>query len=140
MNANPNFFESCKLQINGMAFPLPGEVVALINAGAVVVDIREEIETEIKAFGLENIIYLQHHDFEAKWSSLPTGKPLILADSSGIWSKQYAQLLKTNGFSEVGCLAGGFTAWFQDGFPVKNGKYAELNGPCPCMIKPHERK
>ena len=135
-----SIFNSCKLQIDGISYPLPGEVGLLMLEGAILVDLRETIETEIKAFGVENICYLPHSAFEEKWSTLPTDKPLILADSVGIWSKKYATFLKTKGYNEVASLAGGFADWLHDGLPVKPGKYAPLNGPCPCMIRPHERK
>ena len=123
-----------------MPFVLPAEVGSLMREGAVLVDLRETIETEIKAFGVEQIFFLPHSEFEEKYSLLPVDKPLILADSVGIWSKKYALLLKSKGFKEVASLAGGFADWLQDGMPIKPGKYAPLNGPCPCMMRPHERK
>ena len=115
-------------------------MIPLVQQGAVFVDLREELETEIKTFGIEPIVYLPHSDFDEKWGTLPLEKQLILADSVGIWSKKTMTFLQTKGFSQVASLAGGFADWEKDGFPVKAGKCEELNGPCLCMIKPHERK
>lgn len=135
-----NLFQKCKLQIDGISYVLPSEVISLLQQGATLVDLREEMETEIKAFGIEQVVYLPHIDFEEKWGTLPLEKQLILADSVGIWSKKAAAFLHSKGYSQVASLAGGFTDWEKDGFPVKAGKYQPLNGPCLCMIKPHERK
>ena len=135
-----NLFQNCKLQISGIFYVLPAEVIPLLQQGAVLVDLREEVETDIKLFGVEPIIYLPHYEFDEKWEILPLGKPLILADSVGIWSKKAAVTLQSKGYVEVASLAGGFNEWDKDGFPVKSGKCQPLNGPCLCMIKPHEKK
>ena len=135
-----NISDNCRLNIEGISYPLPQEVLLLLRRGAVLVDLREEVETGIRAFGLEHIIYLPHSEFEDGWRSLPLDKPLILADSVGIWSKRYAMFLGSIGYNNVGSLAGGIADWEKDGFPVKAGRYQPLNGPCPCMIRPKERK
>jgi rhodanese-related sulfurtransferase len=133
-------FDSCKLKIDGLVYPLPGEVPVLLQRGAFLIDLREEIETEIRAFGVEHIIYLPHSEFEQRWESLPLDKPLIMADDVGIWSKKYALFLKSKGYGNISSLAGGIADWEKDGLPVKAGKYQPLNGPCPCMIVPREKK
>lgn len=135
-----NLFQNCKLQINGICYVLPAEVIPLLQQGAVIVDLREEVETDIKSFGVEPIIYLPHNQFDEKWNTLPLEKPLILADSVGIWSKKAAATLQSKGYMQVASLAGGFNEWDKDGFSVKAGKCRPLNGPCLCMIKPHEKK
>ena len=134
------FFQHCKLQIDGIPYVLPSELISLLQQGAILVDLREELETEIKTFGLEKVYYLPHMDFDERWETLPLDKPLILADSVGIWSKNKAAFLKSKGYDQVASLAGGFADWDKDGFPVKDGKCEVQNGPCLCMIKPHERK
>jgi rhodanese-related sulfurtransferase len=128
------------LRIDGISFPLPKEVPYLLQQGAVLVDLREEMETEIRAFRIERIVYLPHSEFEEKWVTLPLVQPLILADAVGLWSKHYAVFLRSKGYLDVASLAGGIADWEKDGMPMKAGKYMPLNGPCPCMIKPHERK
>jgi rhodanese-related sulfurtransferase len=133
-------FGSCHLKIDGIAFPLPSEVPELLGRGAFLVDLREELETEIRAFGVEQIIYLPHSGFEEKWESLPLDRPLILADAVGLWSRHFAAFLHARGHTNVASLAGGITDWERDGLPMKAGKYMPLNGPCPCMIVPNERK
>jgi hydroxyacylglutathione hydrolase len=133
-------FRNCKLQIDGIAYVLPSEAIPLIQQGAVLIDMREEVETDIKSFNLDSVIYLPHDRFEEKWESLPLDKPLILADSVGIWSKNAVITLKSKGFTDIASLAGGFNEWDKDGFPVKSGRCQPLNGPCLCMIKPHEKK
>ena len=92
-----HFFSRCKIQIDGIAYVLPGEVPGLLHDGAMMIDIREELETDIKAFGVERVIYLPHHEFEEKWNTLPAEKPLILADSVGIWSPRLSGLLGAKG-------------------------------------------
>jgi rhodanese-related sulfurtransferase len=135
-----NFFGHCKLQIDGISFVLPGEVPGLLASGAMIIDLREEIETEIRAFGVERIMYLPHTEFEEKWRSLPLDQPLILADAVGLWSKKYALILRSRGYDNIASLAGGISEWEKDGLPMKACRYDPLNGPCLCMIKPHERK
>jgi rhodanese-related sulfurtransferase len=135
-----NLFEHCRLNIDGIPFVLPSEVLQLIGKGAVLVDLREEVEVDIKSFGVDNLVYLNHYDFDEKWESLPLDKPLILADSVGIWSKKAAASLLSKGYPEVASLAGGFNDWDRDGFPVRTGRCRPLNGPCLCMTKPHEKK
>lgn len=135
-----NLFQNCKLQIEGISYVLPSEVSSLLQMGATLVDLREEMETDIKAFGIAQVIYLPYMEFEQKWETLPIDRHLILVDSVGIWSKKATSFLQSKGFSKVASLAGGFTDWEKDGFPVRAGKFEPLNGPCLCMIKPHERK
>ena len=136
----PDFFQNCSLKIDRIPYPLPKEVLELLGAGAILVDLREEFDTEIRAFGVEHITYLPHTEFEQKWESLPLDKPLILADAVGLWSRKYAVFLRTKGYENIASLAGGIADWEKDGFPMKAGKYQPLNGPCPCMIRPRERK
>ncbi len=135
-----DFFKDCCLKIDGIPFPLPREVPDLLQQGALLVDLREELQTQIRAFGVERVIYLPHPEFEARWEELPLDKPLILADAVGLWSKHYLFFLRSKGYENVTSLAGGIADWASDGLPIKAGKYAPLQGPCPCMIVPRERK
>jgi rhodanese-related sulfurtransferase len=135
-----NIFDTCCLKIDGISFPLPKEVPDLLQQGAMLVDLREELETEIRAFGVERIVYLPHSEFEQRWETLPLDQPLILADAVGLWSKHYANFLRVKGYENVASLAGGIADWEKDGFPMKAGKYQPLNGVCACMIRPKEKK
>jgi rhodanese-related sulfurtransferase len=135
-----DLFDSCRLKIDGIPYPLPKEVPEFLAGGAILADIREELETEIRAFGVERIVYLPHSEFEKQWESLPLDQPLILADAVGLWSKHFMLFLREKGYHEVVSLAGGIADWEKDGMPMKAGKYMPLNGPCPCMIVPKEKK
>jgi rhodanese-related sulfurtransferase len=135
-----SIFENSKIHSDGIACLLPSEAMASLREGALLVDLRSEVETDIRAFGLERVIYLPHTEFEEKWNNLPKQTPLILAGAVGIWSKHFTKFLMDKGFANVASLAGGIADWEKDGFPMKKGKYQPLNGPCPCMITPRERK
>ena len=135
-----HLFDNCKLHAAGIPYVLPSEVGSFLQQGAFLVDLREEMETDIRAFGVENLVYLPHSQFDEKWETLPLDKPLILADAVGLWSKKMAEFLKSRGYEQVASLAGGIADWEKDGYPVKKGKDQPLNGSCPCMITPHERK
>ena len=133
-------FSECRLKIGKSVYVLPSEVPVLLGKGAILVDLRTELETEIKAFGVENVVYLPYYDLDAKWESLPLVKPLIFADEVGLYSKEAAEKIYHKGYPDIASLSGGIADWEKDGMPMKAGKYEPLNGPCPCMIRPHERK
>lgn len=118
------FFDSCCLKIDGIPFPLPREVPDYLSQGAILVDLRSDLETEIKAFGVERIIYLPHVEFEEKWQTLPLDKPLILADAVGIWSKHFAQFLIVKGHS----------ATTDTLLQIFKSRFATLNGMVRLMI------
>jgi rhodanese-related sulfurtransferase len=134
------FFNNCKLHISGIDYVLPSEALELLGKGACLVDLRTDFETEIKAFGLERVVYLPYEELEEKYELLSRKDPLILADSVGLHSKEALVFLKSKGFIHLASLAGGIAEWEKDGFPVSKGRYQPLNGPCPCMIKPRKNK
>jgi hypothetical protein len=43
-----DIFINCKLRYDGIAYPLPREVPALLQSGAVMVDLRSELEKEVR--------------------------------------------------------------------------------------------
>lgn len=135
-----SIFSVCKLKIGQTIYVLPSEVPLLLGKGAVLVDIRTDLETEIKAFGVENIVYLPYYELDEKWESLPLNRPLIFADAVGLHSKEASEKMSGKGYNETASLSGGIADWEKDGMPMKAGKYQPLNGPCPCMIRPHKRK
>ena len=133
-------FLECKLKIGQTIYVLPSEVPLLLGKGAVLVDIRSELETGIKAFGVENVVYIPYYELDEKWESLPLNRPLIFADAVGLHSKEAAEKMLGKGYHETASLSGGIADWEKEGMPMKAGKYQPLNGPCACMIRPHERK
>jgi rhodanese-related sulfurtransferase len=100
------------------------------------VDLRNEIEVLMKAFAVEKIIYIWYEELRGRYPELPKDTPLILADAVGLRSKEALIFLMEHGFSDVVSLAGGIADWEKDGFPMKNDKNQQLNGPCLCMLKP----
>ncbi len=134
------FFNHCKLQIGGIPYVLPGEVSGLLASGALMVDLRNEVEVSMRAFAVEKIIYLWYQDLNDRYEELPKDTPLILADAVGLRSKEALIFLKNHGYNNVASLAGGIADWEKDGFPVKNDKDQQMNGPCMCMLKPPHQK
>ncbi|HNY02837.1 MAG TPA: rhodanese-like domain-containing protein [Bacteroidales bacterium] len=122
------FFDHCILKINGVPFPLPREVPELLAQGAFLVDLLEELETEIRAFGVERVIYLPHSEFERQWETLPLGQPLILADAVGLWSKHFLSFLREKGFHDVSSLAGGIADWDASRRIRLSGRSRAVNG------------
>ena len=134
------FFSTAKLHYDGIDYVLPPEALDALGRGACLVDLRTELETGIRAFGVENILYLPWEELKEKYELLSRETPLILADAVGLHSKEAAVFLRSKGYTDLASLAGGIADWEKDGFPMRKGRYQPLNGPCPCMIVPRESK
>jgi rhodanese-related sulfurtransferase len=96
----------------------PIDAVRLINAGALVVDVRGA-----EAYAAGHIIdsrHIQENELASQADSLKKyrEKPVLLYCDSGGASAGAARLMKSLGFSQVVNLRGGLAAWKQENLPV----------------------
>ena len=66
---------------------------------------------------------------------LPMDRLLVLADSSGVYTKGAAAQLRALGLSNIACLNGGMLAWDQAGMPLETDPDALLHGECACVMR-----
>jgi len=130
------FFQPFGLHIGGVIHLSPREAFPLLAQGAIIVDVREEIEMNGKHFGVEAVIPIPFHRFPSEFATLPRDAPLILADSVGLNSKQAVLLLQAQGYTEVANLNGGIVDWEKDGLPTDVVDDEVLTGQCACKLRP----
>jgi len=133
-----DFFANQGLLINGIHHLSPREALAAVERGAVLVDIREEYETGMKAFGVRGVIYLANSCFRDTFDQLPKDQPLIIADSVGLRSKLAVAFLLEQGFVGVANLNGGIVDWDNDGMPTLTNPDELWTGSCACRLKPRK--
>ncbi len=103
----------------GMKEVSPAEGQALVQGGAVLVDVREPNEySEIHAEGAQ---LLPLSELEARYAELPKDRPLVMICRSGARSARAGEFLLQNGYADVTNLAGGTLAWNEAGLPVVGG-------------------
>jgi len=94
----------------------PQEAKQLIDAGALVVDVREDFEW---AHGhLPGSRHLPAGRLAAELDSLPRDRELILICASGSRSSHLCAALERHGFANLYNLSGGIYAWMRSGLPV----------------------
>ena len=106
----------------------PADAVRLMNAGAVVIDVRAA-----DAFAGGHIIDARNivaTDLTTQADGLKKyrEKPVILCCDSGATSAGAAATLKSLGFSKVVNLRGGLGAWKQENLPLVTAKLAGKAG------------
>jgi len=110
-----------------------------INNNAIIIDVRENSMIGYKCFDVPNVIYAPNSELEKYYSNLPDDKPLIIADSVGLRSKEAMIFLLSKGYSNIANLAGGIVEWDKDGMPLKIDKNEELSGACLCRLRPKNK-
>lgn len=105
----------------GFAAIGPADAVRLVNAGAVVLDVRDA-----KAFEAGHIIdarsvpaaeVAERADSLKKFKE----KPVVVYCDSGFSAAGVAKVLKAQGFTKVVSLRGGLQSWLQENLPVVKG-------------------
>jgi arsenate reductase len=130
-----NPLEEKNAAVPGLRFLAPQEAyLALVN-GAVLVDLRSDDLVEMKAFSVPALCHIPHRSLATCLSELPKDKPLVLADTSGVYTKSAAKLLLENGFTQVTCLDGGMLAWDEAQLPMATDPDSMLYGECSCVMK-----
>jgi rhodanese-related sulfurtransferase len=105
---------------------------------AILIDVRPEYELA-RFFDVPNLLYASYLDIEQWIGKLPKDKTLVIADATGIRSKEVARLMQVKGFSTVYLLAGGLVDWERAGLPVTVDKKRTLSGSCMCQLRPRNK-
>ena len=113
----------------------PSEAAEYLSKGAILVDLREAYETNFRVFEVPQTIHLPWTLFSKGFERLPKDRPLVLADASGIYSREAARMLRNSGFTNIAKMTGGMIDWDRDGLPVRKDPLFELSGQCACKLK-----
>ena len=126
--------------IQGLPFLSPKEAYDALLNGAALVDLRSDDLVEMKAFTVPDIYHIPHRSLATCLSELPKDRFLILADTSGVYTKAAAKLLLENGFSQIACLDGGMLAWDEARLPQDTDPNSMMYGECSCVMKSRKSK
>lgn len=136
-----NFFEGKAIYSNGIYNISPLQAHKLCQEGAVIVDIREEYLNRFKIFDVPGLIFCPKKKLIELMKNLPSDKPLIIADASGIQSPQAVKDLINQGFKgDCANLSGGLVDWEHSGLPVVINYEERLSGQCACQLKPRQKR
>jgi rhodanese-related sulfurtransferase len=102
----------------GSSLIAPTDAVRLVNAGAVVLDIRDATEYEaghiIESRNIPAQEVAQRADTLKKFKE----KPVLICCETGLASATAAKALKAAGFTKVATLKGGLRSWRQENLPL----------------------
>ncbi|OIP83823.1 MAG: hypothetical protein AUK44_04100 [Porphyromonadaceae bacterium CG2_30_38_12] len=114
------------------------EANALLNEGALLVDVREKDEVFQKSFQIDGVENMPYSTFDENYIDLPKNQKIVLACHLGIRSLRVAQFLLNQGWDEakIFSLDGGIDAWQAAGLPVKKAPrsftFAKPTSSCGC--------
>lgn len=135
----PSFFNEIAAA-DGEPVPLsPRRAGECLQGGATLVDIRPDFETSFRVFDVPRLFYLPYATYRERFSEIPRGAPLVVADNVGTKSPEVARFLVSQGYGDVAFIVGGVVAWAQGGHPLKTDPDYELVGGCACKLKPKKR-
>ena len=126
------------LRIGGLVYLSPREALPFLDDGAILVDLREGLERNGRAFKVKHLVTLPYREFTVAFATLPRDRTLILADCVGLKSKHALRFLVEHGYESVACLNGGMTDWLGDGLPTIIDHEEELTGSCTCRLRPRK--
>lgn len=133
-----SYFEGKGLRIGGLAHISGQEALEALRQGALLVDLRLTIETDYKKFDVPEVLYLQYEELASRLSEIPQDRPVIVADSVGLRSREAVEFLIKQGYTNVANLNGGILDWERDGMPVIIDPNKQLSGSCTCRLKPRK--
>ncbi|MBP1770864.1 MAG: Arsenate reductase [Holophagaceae bacterium] len=133
-------FDGKGMVIQGLRFLAPKEACEALEGGALLVDLRADELVAMKAFRVPETIHIPHRELPGLLPDLPRDRALVLADTSGVFTKDAARLLLAEGFHDVACLNGGLLAWDQEGLPLLTDPEAILHGECACVMTSRKKR
>jgi rhodanese-related sulfurtransferase len=102
----------------GSSLIAPTDAVRLVNAGAVVLDVRETAEYETGHIIDSRNIPAKEVANRADTLKKFKEKPVVICCETGMASGSAAKALRALGFSKVATLKGGLRSWRQENLPL----------------------
>ena len=97
----------------------PTEAAAMRDAGAVLLDVREQSEWVAGHVAGATLIPLG--ELESRMGELPKDKDIVVMCRTGVRSAKGRDTLLKAGFARVTSMTGGITAWTSGGLPIVKG-------------------
>lgn len=123
------------LNIAGITHLSGREALEIANNGGLFIDLRASIESDYKKFDVPEVLYLPAEELASRLPEIPRDRPVILADSVGLRSKEAVKLLASKGWENAANLNGGILDWEHDGLPIKVDNSKKLSGSCTCRLR-----
>ena len=101
------------------------DAVRLVNAGALVVDVRDTKDYEAGHIIDSRSIPAGEIATRAETLKKYKEKPVVLCCESGFTSASAAKTLRAQGFNKVATLRGGLRSWRQENLPLIKGAAAK---------------
>ena len=117
----------------------PREASELCEHEAIILDLREEYVNQYKQFDVPVVIQIPLGRISNDFCQLPKDRLIIVADSSGVRSKDAIGLLRENGFTQLANLSGGMVEWEKDGMPLVIDNREKLTGSCACQLRARDK-
>lgn len=97
----------------------PGVASAKREAGAFILDVREE--SEWNEFHIPGSPLIPVDTLANRLNELPRDKEIIVVCRSGNRSTRGRDILRSAGFTQVSSMTGGLTQWKAQGYPIVSG-------------------
>jgi rhodanese-related sulfurtransferase len=117
----------------------PREAFNLSRQGAIILDVREDYYNQYKKFDAPEVIQISSSRLKDEYQKLPTDRLIIIADTSGLKSKEAALLLYQKKFSHLSNLAGGLVEWEREGLPIVIDNTERMTGSCACQLRKRDK-
>ncbi len=98
----------------------PTQALALIQKGALLVDVREPSEVSKKSFDVSNIMLIPLQELKMRFREIPVDRKVIFACHSGSRSIMATRFLMNNGYTKAVNMQHGMVHWEKEGLPIKN--------------------
>jgi len=128
-------FKNKGFKIGNILHLTPHEAYELCSNDAIILDVREDFMVGNKKFDVKQVLYCAASTIKEYYQNLPDNIPLVVADASGLHSKETAVFLVEKGYKNIANLAGGLVEWERDGLPLQSDKTKMLSGSCMCQLK-----
>lgn len=100
----------------------PQDALAMIDAGALLIDVRERGEIDQVAYDVAEVMVFPLSEAQDRLPELPADRDIVWACRSGNRSNQIGQALYAHGLTRAVNLAGGIIAWAQAGLPIRQAQ------------------
>ena len=105
----------------------PTKAFAMIQKGALLVDVREPGEVDRKSFDVPEILLIPLRQLETRYQEIPTDRQVIIACHSGNRSLMASRFLVNQGYKKAVNMQFGIARWGAEGLPIK-GAPAQQSG------------